>query len=207
MNSNNQIKKIENYAFVRQTSIDIEKLTHLCMSINNNLKLILDEQNDDYVDDSYIAPLSTRCYNQYNLICFVKPPLHAVYSIVRDTFRQIVGRNVGSKDYFMQCWLNIFSEKSPALGWHSHFEEEIDAYHGFLVVKANNSYTEYKKPDNSKFKVTSKDGLLVMTKSFQDLHRTSPVEKGETRITIAFDIVTSKSLSNYNYVSTHWIPI
>ena len=68
-------------------------------------------------------------------------------------------------------------------------------------------YEPYKKPDNKTFKIPSKEGLLVMTRSFQDLHRTSPIKKGEKRVTIAFDIVNSKSLKDYSYKSSHWIPI
>tara|TARA_B100001250_G_scaffold414438_1_gene452841 strand:+ start:5475 stop:6098 length:624 start_codon:yes stop_codon:yes gene_type:complete len=199
---------IEDYAFIKQTDIDIKKLHKLCLNINDFLESFLDEQEDNYVDNSFLAPLSTRCYNQYNLLCFIESPLHSVFTNIRDMFEEIVKENFQKKEYFVQCWLNVFSEKSPGLGWHSHFENESDAFHGFLVVNSSGeSYTEYKKPDNKTFKIPSKEGLLVMTRSFQDLHRTSPIKKGGNRVTIAFDIVNSKSLKDYSYKSSHWIPI
>ena len=201
-------KVIENYAFVKQTNINIKELTDTCLNINQYLKSYLDEHDDDYVDSSFLAPLSTRCYNQYNLLCFIKQPLHSVFKNIKEMFADIVGSDINKKEYFIQCWLNVFSEKSPGLGWHSHFEVELDAYHGFLVVSnTSNTYTEYKKPDNSTFKIPSNEGLLVMTKSYNDLHRTSPLKRGENRITIAFDIVNSSSLEDYTYQSSHWIPI
>lgn len=201
-------KIIENYAFVKQTNINTKELTDTCLNINKYLGSYLDEHDDNYVDNSFLAPLSTRCYNQYNLLCFIKPPLHSVFKNIKELFADIVGNDIDEKEYFIQCWLNVFSEESPGLGWHSHFEDELDAYHGFLVVNStSNTYTEYKKPDNSTFKIPSKEGLLVMTKSYNDLHRTSPLRKGENRITIAFDIVNSNSLEDYTYQSSHWIPI
>jgi len=199
------IKIISNHVYCKSTNIDTKLLEQVCWEKHDFLETVLDENNDHYVDSSFIAPITSRCYNQYNLLTLVTPPLHSVYSNIRDLFRKMIDSD--KPDYFIQCWLNIFTDQSPSLGWHRHFYDEKDAYHGFLVVVADVSYTEFREPDDTRFTIHSYDGLLAISPSYEDEHRTSPIRPGKTRITIAFDIINTKLLDKYGYEMNHWIPI
>ena len=199
------IKIVSNHVYCKSTNIDTKLLEQVCWKKHDFLQTVLDENNDHYVDNSFIAPITSRCYNQYNLLTLVTPPLHSVYSNIRDLFRKMIDSD--KPDYFIQCWLNIFTDQSPSLDWHRHFYDEKDAYHGFLVVAADVSYTEFRKPDHTTFTIHSYDGLLAISPSYEDEHRTSPIRPRKTRITIAFDIISTKLLDKYGYEMNHWIPI
>lgn len=198
------IKIVSDHVYCLSTNIDTKLLEKVCWEKHDFLEEVLDENNDHYVDNSFVAPITSRCYNQYNLLTLITPPLHSVYTNIRDLFRNIVP---DKPNYFIQCWLNIFNDKSPYLDWHRHFYNEKDAYHGFLVVKSDVSYTEFRKADKSTFTIDSYDGLLAISSSYEDEHRTSPIRLGKIRITISFDIINTKLLDKYGYDMNHWLPI
>ena len=108
--------------------------------------------------------------------------------------------------YMIKCWLNVF-RKGEKVDWHNHWPAYKKVWHGFYCVQVGDSFTEYKIPKvNNIVKVKSKEGLLVVGKSEDDQHRSSPWnEEQRPRITVAFDIVPIDSVDNELRVN-HFIP-
>ena len=112
-----------------------------------------------------------------------------------------MARSFGSilegKQYYVRCWANLF-DKNKNIDWHSHWEPQYHAYHGFYCVNTegkHHSYTEYAIPNQKDvYQLMSQNGLCVFGKSDGDKHRSSKWLNNNLRVTIAFDVIPVESL-------------
>lgn len=214
-----------------QTDINIQELRDTSHIMHYAIK--------EYFKNSRAAILTkstdtTKLFNSYNLLLYPFPILHKLYFNISKCFHLIYQEHFGKsvdESFFIQCWLNSY-KKGEFIDWHGHQPSSYQAWHGFICVDTEpNSYTSYKWPKNSErtgieITVPSKDGLLVLGQSNDDMHRCSEWHlEDRNRITIAFDIVPSFAFTeNYllkdvdepkylsamkanNYYVNHWIPI
>ena len=99
--------------------------------------------------------------------------------------------------YVLKGWLNVY-RTGENIDWHDHWLAPAKVWHGFYCVGVEEqpSATLYKIPNVPEVTVPSKDGLLVVGKSENDLHKSTIWTGKNPRITIAFDIVPITSASN-----------
>lgn len=167
------------------TDIDNKKLYETCLMVERALLSFLPYEEGDY-------GCATSYYHRaYNLFSFPCTELQKLHTNVSQVMTKLVNEQL-----YVRCWVNLFKQ-SKNINWHSHFEPEFNAYHGFYCVNTEDipSYTEYNIPGHEIVKVDSKDGLLVLGKSAGDKHRSSVWHHPDKyRITIAFDAIPVNKL-------------
>lgn len=179
---------------------------------------------------------TTALYTEYNVLTYPFPIIHNLYFQISQSFHKIFENHFSKPTndrYFIQCWLNSY-KKGQFIDWHGHHPQDSNAWHGLICVDTEpNSCTSYKWPNDPDRKdlvvdVPSKDGLIIIGLCNENLHRSSEwMVENKNRITIAFDIVPSYSLTGANsyffdddsanrylagmrkngYYVNHWIPI
>lgn len=166
--------------------IDNSKLYNTCVMVERALLSFL-----PYEEGTYGCPTSYY-HRSYNLFSFPCTELHKLYTNLSKSLINIL-----DDQYYLRCWVNLF-KPNKNIGWHSHFEPEFEAYHGFYCVNTEGeipSYTEYDIPNNPITKVDSYNGLLVIGKSAGDKHRSSAWQNYDKyRVTIAFDAIPVSKL-------------
>jgi hypothetical protein len=152
--------------------------------------------------------LSTKLFDRYNYLMYPLPGIHNLYRSIQKVFREV--NSDPYDDYFIQCWLNFYY-KGDFIDWHGHWATEADSWHGFYCLDVEpNSYTQYKFLHNDKvITIPSQDNLIVISRSGNDLHKSSEWHEDRPRITIAFDIVPAEKLFDVGAYRNpnHWIPI
>lgn len=181
--------------------------------LNLNLRSSIDPINDliktkfANMTGAYkgISSKTTKFYENYNVLTMAYDGLHELYEGIRKTFHDI---NPSLEKYYIQGWFNYY-EKGDYIDWHDHWSFS-DCWHGFYCVDCEPSFTryrlDYKLDKMIEFDIESKNGLLVMSKSDRDIHRTFPWDKENPRVTIAFDIIP-RHLFKHSTNSSNWIPI
>jgi predicted RNA binding protein YcfA (HicA-like mRNA interferase family) len=111
------------------------------------------------------------------------------------------------EQFYIQCWLNFY-RKGEFIDWHAHWDPHYKSWHGFYCVSGKGSHTTYKLPPDHKKEVVIPTVMnqIVLSKSDGDIHRSSDWKEDYPRITIAFDIVPGKMISESRWIN-HWIPI
>lgn len=189
--------------------INLQNLSNDCAIINEKInKTLVDKPQSYRVDDN--TPFSTSVGGSYNILCHPSIELNQLYNCIRNFFFSICENK--EKKYYIQSWVNFYTN-GQYLNWHRHWGGN-DSYHGFFCVNSNISSTTYKFNDGEEHDIESKNGLLVLTKSSNNLHRTSACENGSPRITIAFDIHPHNEVKNVsstdfllNKTIKNWIPL
>ena len=200
------------------SDIDFPSLINDCMLINQNVNDALFDAPQDYKID-HQTPFSTRVANFYNIFSHDSVEINSLLLKIKHHFYCL--KPNPTKKYYIQGWVNLY-KSGQNLGWHTHWGSD-NSYHGFFCVTSNISYTEYKFHDGEHIKIDSTDGLLVITKSNDNQHRTSPCDNGDPRITIGFDIHahddvnklinkwrglnSSSQYFNIDKLINHWIPL
>ena len=185
------------YSFV-VSSIDNNELVDYSLKVESLLK-----RNLKRLDNTdWYGTFTTANHDKYNFLTF---PNKQVSKLYREIYRN-VSPLLEDKPYMIKCWLNVF-RKGEKVDWHNHWPAHKKVWHGFYCVQVGDSFTEYRIPKvKDVVKVKSKEGLLVVGKSEDDQHRSSPWnEEQRPRITVAFDIVPIDSVDNELRVN-HFIP-
>jgi len=208
-----------------KTQLNIPLIKQSCYEMYEIVEHCFQDKDDQ-------KSLITDLYSKYNLLLFPLPGIHELYWSISNTFHYCLSDDSGlvKEKFVVQCWLNFFKE-GEFIDWHSHWSNRQNCWHGFLCVDTEpDSFTSYRWNDDTSRKdvqidVPSKDGLMVIGKSNNDVHKSSEWKvKDRPRITIAFDIapcstiysVLTKELPGKTYLSAamnnigfvnHWIPI
>jgi hypothetical protein len=195
-----------NYIATRMLSLD----THAIKASCYKLKEIVDKQfaNDKQHYTDKHSPLTTNLFRSYNLMMYPFEGFHDLFTEISATFHGFrTHSKVEHTKFYMQCWLNVF-KKGEYVDWHDHWLPEFHAWHGFYCVQVGDSNTTYRLSDGTHVEVTSIDNRLVLSKSGDDQHMSSPwTDTNMDRITIAFDILPDYTLREVDIDINHWIPI
>jgi len=192
------LKTIHNYIHLFKFSLDKNKLIH---SSKNLYELV---KNNLYTNQQIKSTISTDLYERYNYLMYPSDEIHKLYTEIKTAFDSV--KDDLNKKYYIQCWLNYYN-KGDFIDWHSHWEKEKEAWHGFYCLDCEPSFTSYKLPNiKDPINIYSEDNLMVISKSNGDEHRTWPWEYDKPRLTIAFDIVPYEYI-NYKQWTNHWLPI
>ena len=175
---------VENYLFSTQiTSINNKKLANKCFVIEDTLN-----KTTKPVPKGIYGNIPSAKNKQYNLFTFSTTELVQLYNIICEKTDSLLEKDTS---YVIKSWMNIY-RKGESIGWHDHWPAKDKVWHGFYCVNTEevNSSTLYKIPGVAgEVDVPSKDGLLVVGKSDNDKHRSTPWYGKTPRITLAFDIV------------------
>ena len=205
----NNINLYSNFIYTRKVDLDLEELRSTSHFMYQFIK---DNFQDDGSDFDGQHTVTEFLYNKYNLLLYPLPGLHNLYNAIKETFHSCNLNKYGEepyKDYYVQCWLNFY-QKGQFIDWHTHGTKDFDSWHGFYCLDVEpDSSTTYRVND-LQLEVKSEDNLLVLSRSGEDLHRSSEWhDDTRPRITIAFDIVPAVKLveSGNHQNLNHWIPI
>ena len=158
-------------------------------------------------DNSYGCK-SSYYHGHYNLFAFPLIELSKVYYRLQALSKELI-KEPGH--YGIRAWPNAFAQGSN-IGWHHHWPEKYNAYHGFYCVNVEGprvgSNTQYKmEGDDEIIKIRSRNGTCVFGRSGKDEHISSLWQNEGYRITLAFDIVPYELLT-HGVISFHdFIPL
>lgn len=170
------------------------KLLHDCDNLYRNLLPMCDNSEGAYADEGNAPPLTAH-YDRYNIFTCTKVSFYDIFKRIKVSFRE----KVPLSRHVIRGWLNVYTPECPNLGFHKHWPLEDETYHGYyVVITPPNKPTTYKFDDGTTEVVDSYDNLLVMSPSGRDIHKTTPVDVGEYRVTIAFDIVPLEFFDKVN---------
>lgn len=202
------MNSIEDYIYTRMLPLNNQEIKSSCLRMEEFIKTNIHEKEgfNAYSNaDGTTSPSTLSLNYGYNLFLYPQPGFHDLFKMIRDSFQFIKRRKgISYNNFYMKCWLNVF-EYGNKIDWHKHYPVEARAWHGFYCVHSGDSRTTYKFPNNKIVEVPSKDGLLVISQSGDELHKTSDwTDKDNKRITIAFDIVPDVVASQKMMV---WFPL
>lgn len=184
------------YSF-NTTNIDNISLYKKCLAIE---KVIFN--TTPAVPKGVYGNQSTARHNYYNIFTFPVTEINQLYKHIVDNINPILDKNT---NYVLKGWLNVY-RTGENIDWHDHWPANAKVWHGFYCVGVEEqpSATLYKIPNIPEIEVPSKDGLLVVGKSENDLHKSTVWTGKKPRITIAFDIVPIPSINfntnTYSYI-------
>jgi len=184
--------------------------------LNLNLDLLEKEVRSisDYEIKKNIHKLSSTEIDWHGSLTSMLDPYYNVFH--HDTYPEILNyldqlriffkENYEIKtDLFIHSWINLTS-KNNHLQWHNHSSPSwppfVKAYHGYIAVYAEPSITTYAITNGDETvieEVINKNNQLIIGKSTCDRHIVSAWTEDRERITIAFDILETSLLNEYNY--------
>lgn len=193
------MKSYLDYVHTKKLSLNVKDIKRSCIEMNRIVHKNFAVTESGHGENT---PISTKSYNNYNLLLYPFPGFHELYESIRQTFHSL---NDNEQPHYIQCWLNFY-EKGQFIDWHNHWSADKETWHGFYCVDVEpDSKTTYRLPDYPKdIDVPSEDNLLVISKSDGDMHRSSEWTHDRPRITIAFDIIPRQYVEHH---LNHWIPI
>jgi hypothetical protein len=189
------------YAFDTDT-IDNKRLYHRCVAIEK----ILNNKFPN-ADLSWYGNAASANNREYNLFSFLDSELIKLYQYMVKTISPLLE----DECYVLKSWMNVY-RVGQQVNWHRHWPPEFKVWHGFYCVNVGESATHYKIPGIEDIVVVpSKEGRLVVGKSDDDRHKSTPWNNPDSlRITLAFDIVPINSILSRDIYSNiplnHYIP-
>jgi hypothetical protein len=192
-----------NYVYTKMIDLNLSQQKQNAYSMYNFIQSEFHNIDEQYKD--IVAPNISKKFTEYNYLMYPYLGMHKLYAEIQDLFYSV--NDSPFDENYIRCWLNVYN-KEEYIDWHSHWSKEYCSWHGFYCVDVEpDSYTLY-RVNNKEIKVESKNNLLVISKSGEDVHRSSDWDQDYPRITIAFDIVPSVMLQQKHLLDiNHWIPI
>lgn len=204
-----------NFVYTKPLDLDLSQQQKNAHDIRN----YLNEKYLDYPSTYYGESASSvsKYYAYYNYLMMPCAGMSKLFNNIRDTFidcnNHAYDGNPPDTEYYIQCWLNYYNT-GEFIDWHSHLTPQARSWHGFYCVDVEpNSSTQYRHGIDE-FEIKSKNNMLVIGKSCDDMHRSSDWMEEKPRITVAFDIVPWQNttgflgkIKNENGNLHYWIPL
>lgn len=162
-----------------------------------------DKNTSSTIEAGENPPFSTKMLNHYNIFLFPNQHIHKLYMSVKEI---IDNKNENKNRYYIRGWLNYYN-RGQYLDWHQHWCIDRRSYHGFFCVDVENSYTCYRYKDGENVFVNCENGMLVLEKTYNNVHRTSDWFHETPRITVAFDIHPLDVVLSKQDQINYWNPI
>jgi hypothetical protein len=203
------MENVRDYIYKKKLNLNLERLKEECWLTYGFIKDNYIDKNSDKNRQWSLGVVSFR----YNLFRFGHPELNELQRNIKQMFLEI--NPEATEKHYIHCWLNL-CDKHGFYPWHTHnyrydFMADDKKYqidkseihnrqtallngrHGFFCVDVEPSSTVYRFLDtNEIYELNDSDNLLIMGKNNNDEHRTYPWPYDRTRITIAYNIVSSK---------------
>ena len=150
----------------------------------------------------------TSRFSYYNLLDFKE--MFFLKNIIRqnhDNFLKNLNITI-DKNYYIQCWFNVL-RKGEKIDRHRHASNNECYIGGHICVNVNNTCTYYESPYFGTTFCSMNEPCKITLFPNWIYHYTDKVQEDFERITIAFDILTEKSYTNFvqEKFKNHWIKI
>jgi len=189
---------IKNYLWTEESNqLDNAKLFEACMDIEQLLRKQFGGPPVGEKDDRLFT---TSIFSKYNIFTYPNAEIQKLYKLLTERFSKYLDAD---RTYMLQSWLNVY-RKGAFIGLHGHWPSEANVWHGYYCVNTEGSVTSY-VVDKETYEVKNKDGLIVIGRSGEDKHQSSPWNEEKARITIAFDIVPIDSITQRKL--NHYLPV
>jgi len=186
------------------TTLNFKTLTKLILQKE---KEILSNKNFELKGDGYTGlgknSLTSR-YGQYNLLDWRHPEIPKLRQAILTTHKRFLTALKISlyPQLYIQCWANVM-RKGEQIKAHLHSVHPHAYLGGHLVVQAHKTQTHYINPVNqinnpeihSSLNTVGKISLFPSCMP----HYTDVQTLVKPRITIAFDLLVSESMTQHNY--------
>jgi hypothetical protein len=206
--------------FDRQLEIDLNRLTkYLYLKTDEILENRLPEVNrlTDIMVGKYtkLNNAPTKLNNKYNIFTFDNDDIRCIYSELLSLTKiacNYYGSTFEDHDYMIRGWFNLDApstkEYDPTKNnslFHDHLSGRgFPDFHGYYCVNAEPSITYYKIDDQNIYENINKNNRLVLCQNGFP-HSRGNWNECQQRITIAYDIVPSKTLTELNITNPLWI--
>jgi len=199
-----------NYLFTKQFE-PIKNIKQDCAILQ---QLILNKFGPDHPEASrevyFYGSYYTALFKKYNALLTPTRGFYELYNLIKECFHNLPESEKRDEPFYAQCWMNMY-DSDHFIDWHKHWDAEYDVWHGFYCASIpSDSGTWYRIPSLSEeLYIPSVEGKMVIGKSADDMHKSTPVNGEEKRITIAFDIVPCSVVQQDNDRDklNFWIPI
>ena len=172
-------------------------------AVEENVTMFVDQCNQlhNIINDNNIKD-STWQYKEYNLFS-LSSSSEAFWFLWRN-IQICIRKHIGDdRPAWMTGWLN-YHKHSEVLDWHNHLGSE---FHGYVSIDPKKTKTIFKDEKTKQYEIQNETGLLYIGPSAR-LHKVEPLEYFDgTRITIAFDVTTTKDVFRSKGKEFNWIPI
>lgn len=129
---------------------------------------------------------STWFYKFYNFMCLTSGSEY-YYKLFNIIQKEVKNLHEKQEPLWIQTWINYHSQEE-VLNWHDHSNCIM---HGYVSIRPHKTITEFES-----FQVDNTPGRMYIGKPYNK-HKVSVLEPFDTpRITIAFDIIDSKTWKN-----------
>lgn len=176
---------------------------------NRSLRGIKDfKDNEPWIDS---GSLSTVKWREYNVFQFYNEEIYNVFSALKETVEEACeyySIDFKSQKYMVQGWFNINDKNVGKLNWHDHGGPWAPYFHGYYCVKAEPSSTWY-KIDNKEEKIFENknlDNRLILSEMGHP-HAMGDWDWDGKRITIAYDVIPLRFISDNVHPAQHYIPL
>jgi len=176
---------------------------------NGSLRGIKDfKDNEPWVDS---GSLSTVKWREYNVFQFYNEEIYNLFSSLKETVEEACEYyeiDFKSQKYMVQGSFNINDRNIGKLNWHDHGGPWAPYFHGYYCVKAEPSSTFY-MIENDKNKTIENKNLnnrLILSEMGHP-HAMGDWDWDGKRITIAYDIIPLRFISDNVHPAQHYIPL
>ena len=186
-------------------------------SLDELSKEILEKEKKIIEDNEFISDWGTRLgknsltsrsgsYNILQSFDNVKL-LHESISEMHKIYLDMTEKKLEG-EYYIQGWANVMRDKEKIFP-HRHCPNPYSYLSGHVCMQVKDTYTHYIHPftDQEWHSPNEKDKITLFPSFVK--HYTDSVPKGQTRITIAFDIITEEAYNDDIKESkkSHWIKL
>jgi len=161
---------------------------------------ILSQESKIINDNKFVSDWGTRMgknsltsrANDYNLLNFKNTKnLKEAIKNCHDLYLHAFGQKLGLDKYYVQCWANVMRDKEKFYP-HRHSGDCYSYLSGNFCLDVDGTSTYYIHPlTDELWESKNIANKMTMFPSFVK-HYTDSVPKEQTRVTIAFDIVTEE---------------
>lgn len=176
---------------------------------NGSLRGIKDFKDNEPWSES--GSLSTVKWREYNVFQFYNEEIYNLFVSLKETIEEACdyyGIDFKSQKYMVQGWFNINDKNVGKLNWHDHGGPWAPYFHGYYCVKAEPSSTFY-MIENDKNKIVENKNInnRLIVSEMGHPHAMGDWEWEGKRITIAYDIIPLRFISDNAHPAQHYIPL
>lgn len=180
----------------------------------------INKDNIEYIKSQFGFVSVTQLGARYNIFDFGNESINKIQLALKDLTKEACdhyGINFEEQDYVIHGWFNFDPNigtkgSTPMLDDDSIFHDHAQGhgapdFHGYYCVKAEPSITYYKINNGSDIFENHNIDNRVLVSETGHPHSVGTWAEKDVRITIAYDIMPSKSVSHYDDFDMIWIPL
>jgi len=192
--------------YIYESTVDVKNLKSIILSKEKEIVRDYPYTSDwnTGLGDSSMTSRS-NCYNVLKWEeCFF---LREIIRSSHDNFITTLGYD-WEDEIYIQCWANVL-RKNQHIKQHQHWNSEYTYIGGHLCLDDYDTHTNYVSPYNrKKYSSENKKGKITLFPNWLE-HYTDVYEEDDTRVSIAFDIITKEVYNDdiFDNMKSHWVKL